>query len=334
MPLGEYGVLAARALARRREGASDTPHYQIHLADGSGTDYRAAVNVESQEAPSELLFLVDDDFRHPVTKEIPPAGSGWTPLPSRPDSSGLDFIRGNLFDPASMRTLPPDLPGADNDLADLLDHYVQRAIDDRTTAVYVFGQRWGPEERTPDKVFGFLPGNGVHDVHMNQGNSRRYRSDDGIRQDGGLLLHLPAESRWVAVFLAFQSQSWHTDDSTGHAIETAPRPAEHVEPLRIVAAMVNPAGPAPEAETVTVLNTSPSPVDLDGWRLADRGKRLLPLPPGGLPPGAVVTVPVSDGFHLGSRGGSITLLDPSGLKIHGVAYTAEQASREGRTLAF
>ncbi|MFF1482927.1 DUF2278 family protein, partial [Streptomyces sp. NPDC058301] len=33
MPLKGYGVLAARAVDRRREGSSDTPHYQIHLTD-------------------------------------------------------------------------------------------------------------------------------------------------------------------------------------------------------------------------------------------------------------------------------------------------------------
>ena len=122
MPLKSYGVLACRAVDRRREGATDTPHYQIHLVDESGTAYRAAVNVESQQAPSELLYAVVDDFRHPVTDLLPAAGSGWTGLSSKPDTASLDFIRGNLFDPASMRTLPPDLPGVDNDLADLLDH--------------------------------------------------------------------------------------------------------------------------------------------------------------------------------------------------------------------
>lgn len=241
MPLKKYGVLAARAVDRRREGSSDTPHYQIHLTDNAGTHYRAAVNVESQQAPSELLYLADDDFRHPVTELLPPAGSGWTALASQPGKASLDFIRGNLFDPASMRLLPPDLEGADNDLADLLDHYVQRAIADPTAALYVFGQRFGPEANTADKVFGFRPGNGVHDIHMNQGNSGRFRSDNGVWQDGAMLVHLPAENRWVAVFLAFQSQAWHTDDTTGHPIDTAPpRPGHREEPLRIMAALVNP----------------------------------------------------------------------------------------------
>jgi uncharacterized protein YukJ len=65
MPLQGYGVLRAHAIDRRREGSSSTPHFQIRLADGDGTDYRIAVNVKSQASPSELLYLVDESFQHP-----------------------------------------------------------------------------------------------------------------------------------------------------------------------------------------------------------------------------------------------------------------------------
>ncbi|MGH3480096.1 MAG: DUF2278 family protein [Nocardioidaceae bacterium] len=195
---------------------------------------------------------------------------GLRPLPPRPSAANLDFIRGNLFDPATMRPLPADATGPDNDLADLLDHYVSRATGDPTIVAYVFGQRWGPEAAVPDKVFGFRPGNGVHDVHMNQGNSGRFIGDDGVWQDGGLLLHLTGENRWVALVLAFQSQSWHTDDTTGHTITGVPVVDGADQVIRILAALANPIGPAPKRATVTLLNTSPEPVDLT---TAARAKR-------------------------------------------------------------
>jgi uncharacterized protein YukJ len=336
MALSSYGVLSGRVLGTRREGSTDTPHYQIHLRDSAGVDYRAAVNVQSAQAPSELLYVVDDDFRHPITAALPALGSGWTPLASRPGGPNLDYIRANLFDPAALRLLPPDATGPDNDLADLLDHYVRRAVDDATIVAYVLGQRFGPEPATPDKVFGFLPGNGVHDIHMNQGNSARFRGDDGVWQDGGLLLHLPAEDRWVAIFLAFQSQSFHTDDTTGHALEAAgSRPTTTgTEPLRVLAALANPIGGAPEAETVTVINASPAPIDLTGWRIADRNKTTCPLPAAKLAAGATLLVTPTDGVVLGNGGGAITLLDPAGLKVHGVSYTGDQAAAEGWTITF
>jgi uncharacterized protein YukJ len=330
MPLADYGVLVARAVERRREGATDTPHYQIRLDADGGESYRAAVNVLSQESPSDLLYLVDDDLRHPVTEALAGMGPGWHALPPRPDGPNLDFVRGNLFDHARMRPLPPDVAGPDNDLADLLDHYVQRAIGDPSALVCAFGQPWGPETAVRDKVFGFLPGNGVHDIHMNQGNSGRFRGDDGVWQDGGLLVHFPSESRWVGIFLAFQSQAWHTDDTTGHAIGDAPTGPP---PVRILAAMVNPVGPAPEAESVLLLNASPQPVDLTGWRIADRSRRTCELPAGPLAAGDTLHVAL-EGVELGNGGGSITLLDARGLKISGVSYTSADAAPEGWTIAF
>ncbi|CCK26525.1 hypothetical protein BN159_2146 [Streptomyces davaonensis JCM 4913] len=336
MPLRSYGVLIARAVDTRREGASDTPHYQIHLTDGHGTDYRAAVNVLSQQQPSELLYFVADDFRHPVTARLAGLPGGWNTLPSGSGGANLDFVRGNLFDPAGMRKLPPDLSGPDNDLADLLDHYVRRAVDDPEARLYVFGERWGPEDGVRDKVFGFQPGNGVHDVHMNQGNSRRFRGDDGVWQDGGILLHFPAQERWVGIFLAFQSQSWHTDDLTGHALDAVDgsRPEPGTRPVRIVAALVNPRGPAPEAETVTLINASPDPVDLTGWTVGSRQGKRVPVPSGPLAAGASLLVALGEDAGLGNRGGEINLFDPEGLKAHGVSYTAEQAGREGWSLVF
>jgi uncharacterized protein YukJ len=57
MPLKSYGVLTAKAVAGVREGADDTPHYQIHLVDDAGVHFRSALNVKSAGTPSELLFL-------------------------------------------------------------------------------------------------------------------------------------------------------------------------------------------------------------------------------------------------------------------------------------
>jgi uncharacterized protein YukJ len=329
MPLKSYGVLVGRPVERRREGGTDSPHYQIRLSDGAGAGYRAAVNVLSQESPSELLYLVEDDLRHPITSAIAGLAGGWHALAPR---AGLDFIRGNLFARSAMRSLPPDVSGPDNDLADLLDHHVQRAIAEPDARAYVFGERWGPET-IKDKIFGFKPGNGVHDIHMNQGNSPKFQRDDGVWQDGGMLLHFPGESRWVGIFLAFQSQAWHTDDSTGHAI-AGPAPVPDEPAVRILAAMINPVGGAPERETVLLVNASPKAIDLTGWRLADRMSQTSALPPVQLAAGDVLNVPLRPNAQLGNKGGSITLLDKGGLKVYGVSYTAEQAQREGWTVTF
>ena len=332
MPLSGYGVLAGRVVDRLAETGSDTPHYQLHV-EGAG-DYRIAVNVRSQQQPPDLLYVADETFAHPLVQALSALGDGFTGLASEPGGLALDFIRANLFDRAAMRPVPSTAPGPDNDLADLLDHFVERAMADPAARLYAFGQRWGPEAGTPDKIFGFSPGNGVHDIHMNQGNSGRFTADDGVWQDGGLLLHFPAQDQWVAVFLAFQSQAWHTDDRTGHALELpGPDQLEPDHTVRIVAALVNPEGPAPEAETVTLLNASPHELDLAGWSLADREKRRMPLAAGTLAAGDTLRVTVAPPVALGNSGGLITLLDADGLKVDGVAYTKEQAA-EGWSVVF
>src|SRR5205823_365219 len=116
-------------------------------------------------------------------------------------------------------------------------------------------------------------------------NVGQFVQDDGVWQDGGLIIHFPGPDQWVGIFLKFQSQAWHTDDQTGHSIGDAPQPIP-VSPdtpvplpttgdpngwVRIVAAMAN-SIESPEIETVTLLNSSPQPVDLTGWTLKDKNK--------------------------------------------------------------
>ncbi|MGA8055710.1 MAG: DUF2278 family protein [Burkholderiales bacterium] len=329
MPLSKYGVLVGKAVAARREDSDDTPHYQVQIR-ASGTNYRIAVNVKSNEQPSELLYLIKEDFSHPILARLADLREGFALLPSQPGGMALDFIRGNLFDRSEMRLLPHNVPGPDNDLSDRIEHYVKRAINEPGALVFAFGQRWGPEQGQRDKIFGFQPGNGIHDIHMNQGNVAAYRNDDGVWQDGGLILRFPSSNRWVALFLGFQSQAWHTDDVTGHAIELVEQPDKTV---RIMAAMVNPVGGGQEVETVILLNPTPRAIDLAGWRIADQQKRKCPLA-GNLPAGGVLTATLAAPTQLGNSGGIITLLNADGLKVDGVSYTKEQAQREGWLVVF
>jgi uncharacterized protein YukJ len=344
MPIANYGVFKGRSISRRLATGS-SPHYQIHLVDESGTHFRVAVNVLSQAAPSEVMFYVKPFFIHPLTAIVKQLSSGFHPLASQPNSGALDFIRGNLFPPGMMTPLPVDVPGPDNDLNEKLDQVVQRAMSDEDALVYAFGQRWGPENKA-DKYFGFKPGNGIHDIHMNQGNVGRFKNDDGVWQDGGLLFEFPNQNQWTAVFLKFQSQSWHTDDHTGHTIHE-PGPEEPINPdpvqpqpienlpdglVRIVAAMVN-SKESPEKEWVFLVNTSDRSLSLDGWQLADKQKAKMPLS-GTLDPGAVVKVDILPPVVLSNKGGIISVLNGDGLKVDGVSYTREQANQPGWTIVF
>jgi uncharacterized protein YukJ len=216
VPLRRYGVLKGRVTAVATEFAADGPHYDVRIETPEAS-FRIAVNVQARQPPSDLLYLIDDDFRHPITERLVSLAPGFREINRPADGPALDYVRGALFDRRRLQPLPPDVPGPDNDLNERLDGHVRLALRDPDAEVYAFGERWGPERRRPDQVFGFLPGNGIHDIHMNQGNAEPWLADNGVWQDGGLLLRLAAAGRWVGIFLAFQSQVWETDDRTGHA---------------------------------------------------------------------------------------------------------------------
>jgi hypothetical protein len=103
--------------------------------------------------------------------------------------------------------------------------------------------------------------------------------------------------------------------------------------VRIVAALVNPIGPAPEPETATLINPGAAAVDLAGWRLVDRMGRAMLLH-AMVPAGETIRIKLSPQVQLGNSGGLLTLLNARGLKVDGIAYTAQDARQQGKTLVF
>jgi uncharacterized protein YukJ len=176
VPLRSYGVLTA-TIERRRHATTRSDHYVLTCSGG----WEVAINAHSDVPPSQVEYAV---------VEIEPMllAAGWTPL-----KRGLDYVRGGICAPSDFKPLPISAPGADNDLNELFDGHLELGA-----TVHAFGERYDT-------------GKGVHDVHQNQGNIARYQDDDGVWQDGGLIVAT------TALLLRFQSQSWTTDDKTGHA---------------------------------------------------------------------------------------------------------------------
>ena len=224
MPIQNYGVLKGRVYERIR-ATSKSEHFQI-LVNRGDNPHRIAINTKSAEPPSEVLFYANEDFQHPITDAIQQAdlSVGFTPLPSNPSGIALDFIRSNLFDVSKMVPLPSNASGNNDDLNDRLDFFIQLAIKDESAVIYAFGQHWKDNQGADQYFHEINPSTGVHDIHMNQGNPKGgFFADNGVYQDGGIIIHYPSRNRWAAVFTAFQSQSFHTDDQTGNPLEMAIR---------------------------------------------------------------------------------------------------------------
>ncbi len=342
MSVQRYGVLTGHVVDRHI-GVPEPGRFEIRVKGGR-SDYRVSVNIRSRVEvdgphPFDLLYYIDSHFEHPIQDQLVDMPQGFTRLFGASSEPCLDYIRGNLFDPALMKPAPAFAPGPHNDLADFLNHYVQRAIHDSTAILYAFGSHWGPLPGRKDAFFHFVPERGVHDVHMNQGNDPRHVADDGVWQDGGLIFHFRGADQWVGIFLAFQSQIWQTDGLTGHAL-LPPEPEPHLarpqricpeSDIRIIAALVNPSGA--DTQRVTLLNPCAEDVNLSEWRLQDshgNQQRLAGLIRGG----GTASFEMESHMRLGTTGGTITLLSPAGIKAHGISYTRHQAHRQGRTLVF
>ena len=340
MPIQDYGVVQGRVFDRVLATAKDE-HYHL-LVNRGDNPHRVAINTQSTTPPSQVLFYSNLDFQHPITdlilqKALP---MGYTPLPSQPGSIALDFIRGNLFDPTAMVPLPATAAGTNNDLNDQLDLTVQQAISDADAVLYAFGQHW-IDASGADKYFPEIdPSTGIHDIHMNQGNPKGgFYKDNGVYQDGGLIFHFPSRNRWAAIFTAFQSQSFHTDDQTGDPLTaagaTGPEQPQSTTPVHIAAALVNPGGRDGGREYVLLLNTGADPVDLSGWAIADSRKNRDKIGKHTLQPGDTFRVNLDGhGAQLSNKGGIITLLNAQGLKIDGVTYTKQDAAKKGALVDF
>jgi uncharacterized protein YukJ len=347
-----YGVLKGSAIAYKRDNDAD-PHSEL-LMSVDGVSYRVAINVRSSRGPSQkrlVEYLILQDLNHPVVDRVRALPEGWHEMKSpSSQTAAIDYIRGNYFRPKDFRPLIHTQPGPNNDLFERVEDLLQRAINDTEAVVYAFGERWGPEPFRRDEFFQFKPGNGVHLIHMNQGGV----GDDGGRyRDGALFIDFPRSNITNALFLKFQHQTWHTTGARALPIPGAPVVPDvtipdtgAIAPWKVVAddsptyfaaiisAMVNPFGADHGKESVTILNTSAQLLDLSGWTLRDDQDRSQTLS-GRLLPSETITIPLaSGGLMLNNRGGTITLLDPSGLKVDGVAYTAGQAREEGRPVVF
>lgn len=198
-----YGVLKGKVVGYTPPGRDSTPHCTVIIIGENNRRYNIIVNVHSREYPHEILYYAGKNFHSDQITHLPKLDYGFTEINNSNREIALDYIRGNLLDRCKLAPLPVTKPGEDNDLKEKFEDYMKISENNENIDIYAFGQHIPP---------------GIHDIHMNQGNLPRYRGDDGIWQDGGILFHDRENNNWEAVFIAFQSQSWCTDDN-GHMIK-------------------------------------------------------------------------------------------------------------------
>jgi uncharacterized protein YukJ len=201
MPIPNYSVLKGDPQPGKVAGFH--PHFRIPVQTGAG-NFTIDVNVQSFDN-SEVLYAIIQHFTPPDAAGLLALPDGVTKLTSAPGGLALDYVRQMIGGaPMITRSQMVLLPtGKGKDLHDQVVTVVNQAIEDEHGLVYAFGSSYAD----PNGV------DGIHDIHMNQGNPlNSHGQDNGIWQDGALFVYLPSLNQWIGVFLAFQTESWQTDN--------------------------------------------------------------------------------------------------------------------------
>lgn len=237
MPLSRYGVLKGKVVGIDDSERTDAkPHVKIIVkCENDNRRREIVVNAKSQESPNKVLYVVDENYESIRFEYIPKLKDGFTLIKSgneftnksefinnidqykfnseaeyneflnKIDRIGniskeiaVDFIRKEVFNKCDMKILPHNLPGKNNDLFDFMINHMSKAML-KEANIYIYGEPYSSN-------------NGMHDVHMNQGSGEgRFKKYNDIYQDGCIFLEF--EDHWEAIFIAFQSQSWCTDEN-------------------------------------------------------------------------------------------------------------------------
>ena len=197
-----YGILVGVVKQGKIDPPGPTPHYEIWVeANGH---YRIAVNVESSDG-SEVLAYFDANYAQATKLNLPARAAGahgFTPLQTGAKGSGLDYLRDGLFPLDKMAPIPPEIAGLT--LANLLDAQIKRAKADSEAVILVCGDSF--QDKGKDPIFGFSSEQGVHNVHMMQGNSGKFASENRVNGDGALFIRYSG-GETIALFIRFSTQS-------------------------------------------------------------------------------------------------------------------------------
>jgi len=217
MPITSYSVLVGDPTAGKVVTGAST-HYQITV-QAKGGPFTVAVNIQSVDG-SEVLYAIEEGFTPPDEAALLALPTGMTALQSEPGGLALDYVRstvdGQPMITREQMVLLPQVRSKGSEEERMLNRMrasalqnavvtlLNMTIADKDGTIYAFGSAYADSGRV----------DGIHDIHMNQGNPvNNHGGDNGVWQDGALLIHLPSKGTWTAVFLAFQTESWTTDSA-------------------------------------------------------------------------------------------------------------------------
>ena len=179
-------------------------HYHIVAMDSEGKRFDLAVNIGSiyekmnEIVSSNLKVYYDESYscRKGIVRKMLLQKNGITECHK---GLYLDYIRMKLFPHEKMI----QMKGFDVTsiyLTGIIEKNVVQAMNNDDYEVIAFGRL-------------YANGKGLHDIHMNQGSTDKFRKNDASYSDGGLFFRNKLDNRVTAVFIAFITQSLNMPES-------------------------------------------------------------------------------------------------------------------------
>jgi len=155
---------------------------------------------------------------------------------------------------------------------------------------------------------------------------------EGARYD--MKLYRSPNNQHIRTFYPiFQGPADNVDG--GGREEGGTRPGAMASQLRIVAAMVNPAGADIGSERITLANVGAVDMPVKNWQLRDKNGKSHQLEAIVIGPGNFHQIVLPGrSAQLSNKGGNIELLDDQGDVVHQVSYSKIQARNQGVTILF
>jgi hypothetical protein len=210
-----YGFLKCKVVSDPQLKSSRRKHetqYHLHatleitLDDGSTAQWDSAINVGTNDADDLLSYKLVYDFHHEIAGTLQAAKSGFSDLTGTGKLPALDFLRSDVLSETGPWRQSDVMDGsaAAEPIASLLR--LLRAAQANAYDVYVFGRK-------------YTDGDGIHDVHMNQGSSGSFLNNgvddhndhNDVWQDGAVVVDL-GKPELAAYFTAFTQQLVPTDN--------------------------------------------------------------------------------------------------------------------------
>jgi hypothetical protein len=210
MPLSQCGVLIGTLLTPKEQTYQGDWFHGIFYLTVPKAAYPERCVTDFSSATKDLIqYKVFPNLNKSLFAKILALPAGYHKLASSPHSGALDYARSPILGAGGTGT--QGWVVSDGVVA---VQQLQAQLSSKPVKLFVFGEPF--TDRSPVTTDGVTSKNGLHNVHMNQGDpadssdGTNHQADDGIWQDGATIFQ-NADGGLTAFCSKFVSQTFDTN---------------------------------------------------------------------------------------------------------------------------